>query len=54
MKNQRILSYKMSRKLSEKDLQSISAGGMTNVATANGTYSSQTGWDTGIDVTIDL
>ena len=54
MKNERILSYTMSQKLTEEDLQSISAAGTTSVATANGTYTPQSGWDAGIDVTIDM
>jgi hypothetical protein len=53
MKNERILSYKMSQKLSVAELQSVSAAGLTNYWTSNATYSA-TGMDGSIDVTIDV
>lgn len=53
MKNERILSYTMSQKLSEDDLKSISAAGMTATGTANGTYNHNSGFDTSIDVNVD-
>ena len=50
MKKERILSYKMSQKLSIEDLQDVSAAGFTSVMTQNGTYDRQRGtgdpsWD---------
>lgn len=54
MKNERILSYTMSQKLSEEDLKSISAAGTTASGTANGTYNHNTGYDTSIDMTVDF
>lgn len=52
MKKERILPYKMSQKLNEKELQSISASGTTQ-ATAEATYTPQSGVDVKADVTID-
>jgi len=54
MSKNRILSYAMSQELTDADLQDVSAAGTTNVATANGTYNQQTGYDAGVDVTIDM
>lgn len=53
MKNERILSYKVSQKLSVEDLQEVSAAGMTSFLTANATHGAQ-GWDPSIDVQVDF
>lgn len=52
-KNERILSYVISKKISEKDLADVSAAG-SSVATTHGTYSSMSGYDVDIDVNYDL
>ena len=53
MKNERILSYKMSQKLSVEDIQDISAAGWTSMVTAGGTRdrhgNSDDTWDNGWD-----
>ncbi len=54
MKNERILSYNMSQKIADEDLNNISAAGSTTFMTANGSYSQAGGWDSGVDVTWDL
>jgi hypothetical protein len=54
MKRERILSFQMSEKLSAADIEGVAAAGMTSYATADGTYKSTTGWDTGIDFSIDM
>lgn len=54
MNNERILSYKMSQKLTKEDLESVSAAGMTSTTTAHGSYSPQTGWDSSVDITVDF
>lgn len=53
MKNERILSHNMSRKLTLDEINGISAAG-TSVATANATYNSHTGTDANADVNIDM
>ncbi len=52
MNNERILSHKMSKKLSVKELEDVSAAG-TSVATAHATYG-PSGADVDADVTVDL
>lgn len=52
MKNERILSHKLSRKLTATEIEGVSASG-TSVATANVTYG-KTGTDVVADVTIDM
>lgn len=53
MKNERTMSFQLSKKISKQELQDVSAAGQTNSYTANGTY--QYGaWDGCIDVTIDM
>jgi hypothetical protein len=53
MKNERILSYKMSRILSVDELHNVSAAGWTNYWTANATY--QGGhYDGTLDASIDM
>ncbi len=54
MKKERILAFKMSQKLSASDIEGVAAAGMTSYVTANGTYSSGSGWDPSIDFSIDL
>jgi hypothetical protein len=54
MKKERILSFKMSQKLSASDIESVAAAGMTSYLTAHGTFNSGSGWDPSIDFTIDL
>jgi hypothetical protein len=49
MKNERILSYKMSQKLSVAELQSVSAGMKNNWTSMATYYNGQ--WDTTPDVT---
>lgn len=53
MKNERILSHKLSQKLSAEEIEGVSASG-TSVATANATYSPHGGTDVNADVTIDM
>jgi hypothetical protein len=53
MKKERTLSYAMSQKLTEKDLQSVSAADGTIRGTSEVTYKSGSGWDTAIDVAND-
>lgn len=53
-KQQRILAYSMSRKLSSEDLQNISAAGSTMLATDTLTYMPNGGTDTGFDVSSDI
>ena len=53
MKNERILSYQLSKKISKDELQGVSAAGQTNMCTANGTYQNGA-WDGCIDVNIDM
>ena len=53
MKNERILSYQLSKKISKDELQGVSAAGQTNMWTANGTYQNGA-WDGCIDVNIDM
>jgi hypothetical protein len=53
MKNERILSFKMSQRMSKEELQEVSAAGQTNAWTANGTYHGGA-WDGCIDVSIDM
>lgn len=52
MKNERILSHTMSKKLSVKELENVSAAG-TSVATAHATYG-PAGADVDADITVDL
>jgi hypothetical protein len=52
MKKERTLSYVMSKKLTEQDLQSVSAANGTTLATSNVTYGPR-GKDVGFDVTVD-
>ena len=54
MNNERILSFKKSKKLDVEQAQSVSAAGMTSYITANATYSPRTGWDSSLDATLDL
>ncbi len=53
MKKERILSHKMSQKLTAEDLEGVSASG-TSVATASATYSRSGGTDMNADVNIDM
>ncbi len=54
MSKNRILAFNQSRKLSEKELEDVSAAGMTTYVSGGVTYSSSTGWDTkDPDVTFD-
>jgi exoribonuclease II len=53
MEEERILSYKVAKQLTDEDMAKISAAGVTSTATANGTYNSHTGYDASVDVTID-
>ncbi len=53
MKNERTLSYQLSKKLSKASLQEVSAAGQTNSWTANGTYQNGA-WDGCIDISIDM
>lgn len=53
MKKERILSHIKSKKLNLDEIADVSAAG-TSVATANGTYTPQTGVDVNADVNIDL
>jgi hypothetical protein len=53
-KRERILSFKMSQKLSASDIEGVAAAGMTSYMTANGTYDSRSGWDSCVDFTVDL
>jgi hypothetical protein len=52
MNKERILSYKMSQKLTKENLAEISAAGLTNTVTGNGTYT-PAGWDGTIDAVWD-
>jgi len=52
MNNERILSHKLSKKLSVDELENVSAAG-TSVATAHGTYG-PSGTDVDADINIDL
>jgi hypothetical protein len=51
MKNQRILSYRLSQCLSKADLECVSATGFTHHW--SGQASNQGAWDVTIDVTLD-
>jgi hypothetical protein len=53
MSKERILPYKMAKKISQEELQEISAAGWTNSVCGQGTYSRETGWDAGTDVHLD-
>lgn len=53
MKNERILSHKMSKKLTADEIEGVSASG-TSVATATATYSRSGGGDINADVNIDM
>ena len=53
MKNERILSHKMSKKLTVEELEGVSASG-TSVATGTATYSRSGGADVNADVNIDM
>ena len=53
MKKERILSHKMSQRLTFDEISGVSASGTSN-ATVTGTYSSQTGADVTADVNIDM
>ncbi len=52
MQNERILSYAMSQKLTEDELHSVSAAGLTYSSSGTGTYSGGQ-WDGNLDVTVD-
>lgn len=54
MSKERILSFGRSKQLSAEELQSVSAAGMTSVMTANGSYNPQAGFDSTLDLTLDL
>ncbi len=53
MKNERTLSYSRSQKLTEADLQSVSAASGTIHGTVEVTYHSGAGWDTAADISND-
>jgi len=53
MKNERILSHKMSQKLTAEEVDGISASG-TTVATGSATYSRAGGTDMNADVNVDM
>jgi hypothetical protein len=53
MKNERTLSYSRSQKLTEADLQCVSAAGATIHGTVEVTYKSGSGWDSVADATSD-
>jgi hypothetical protein len=54
MKNERILSYKMSQALTQEELKQVSAAGVTNTYTANGSYSTVSGYDGMADASWDM
>lgn len=54
MNNERILSYSMAHRLSAEDVSKISAAGLTNYVTANGSYVPPHTYDSTIDVTLDF
>jgi hypothetical protein len=53
MKNERILSYNMSQKLTEEDLESISAAGISSHFSGTATCGPHAGCEGSIDFTID-
>jgi hypothetical protein len=53
MKNERIISYNLSQKIGEDDLQQISAAVGSECQSAGVTYSPQTGWDVNVDAHAD-
>jgi hypothetical protein len=53
MKNERILSYKLSQKIAEEDLQDISAAGMTRRGTDSPTHAPHGGADIEFDMSYD-
>jgi len=54
MKKERILSYKMSQKLTTEDLHDVSAAGFTSIMTQNATYDPRSGTvDPAVDVQWD-
>lgn len=53
MNNERILSHKMSQRLTDNELQNVSAAG-TTIATANATYSPGSGADVNADISVDM
>lgn len=53
MKNERIMSYQMSQKITKEEMESVSAAGTTNSWSAQGTYRNNQ-WDGCVDVTIDM
>ncbi len=53
MKNERIMSFKMSQVIGKDELKDVSAAGQTNAWTANGTYHAGV-WDGCVDVSIDM
>lgn len=54
MKNKRLLSYSKSRKLTEKELEDISAGGGSSKGTLEATHSPQGGSDVFADCMMDM
>lgn len=55
MNNARILSYNMSKKLSNEELESISGAGMTCSPSGSGSWDPATGAKDGsIDITVDF
>lgn len=52
MKNERTLSFQMSKAISKEELKEVSAAGETNSWTANGTHT-PAGFDGCIDISID-
>jgi hypothetical protein len=49
MKKERILSYKLSQKITEEELESLSVAGGTSHGTGGGTYSPGGGSDGQVD-----
>jgi hypothetical protein len=55
MKNERTLSFQMSKAISKEELENVSGSvSQTNSWTANGSYDPRSGWDGCLDVTIDM
>jgi hypothetical protein len=54
MSKERILPYKMAKKISEQELRDVAAAGWTNTWCAGGTWNSQAGSDGEVDVTVDF
>ncbi len=53
MKNERILSHKLSQKLTAAEIENVSASG-TSVATTATTFGRQGGSDVAMDVNVDF